>query len=106
VTKTCSSCKGQKLAEEFNQNSTSNDGLQPFCRSCQKEHAQRNYRYNKDDLILQVLSWQFDNIEKVRAYKRKYKEYEKSNRKTRNGGAIPTRGRPKKAKENREGQEA
>jgi hypothetical protein len=54
--------------------------LQSECKACHREGTQRDYRYNKEDVIMRVLEWQIDNAEKVRAYKRKYKEYEKKQR--------------------------
>lgn len=96
--KKCGSCKAIKDAEDFRKNRSLPDGLQIYCKECQRESNLRDYRNNKEELILQILSWQFDNFEKVRAYKRKYKQYEKEQRKIKNGGCSRI-GRPPKRKE-------
>lgn len=39
-TKVCSKCGQEKSVEEFYAHSTAKDGLQPYCKYCQKEVAQ------------------------------------------------------------------
>lgn len=39
-TKICSKCGQEKSIEEFYAHSTAKDGLQPYCKECQKKAAQ------------------------------------------------------------------
>ena len=66
--KTCSKCKQEKSVEEFNRYSRSRDGLQPRCRSCQKDYHQTNreerlerqkihYQANRDEIIARNIEY-------------------------------------------------
>jgi hypothetical protein len=46
--KSCSLCKLDKPTEEYNKNLSKKDGLQTFCRSCNKEKARVYYRLNQE----------------------------------------------------------
>lgn len=42
MSKICSRCKTEKDESEFNRSSKSKSGRHTYCRTCQKEHYQRN----------------------------------------------------------------
>lgn len=53
--KVCSICKQEKLLSEFNKNKTRSDGLQTFCRDCNKEKSKDYYKLNKEYHKEQIL---------------------------------------------------
>ena len=57
ATKTCSRCKNQKSASEFNKGGGA-DGLQGYCRDCMREYRKRNVEEDKDENALYVLSYE------------------------------------------------
>jgi len=48
-TKCCGRCKEEKPLSEFNKNKSKPDGLQNYCRTCQREYEKAHY--NKKDGI-------------------------------------------------------
>ena len=55
ILKVCSICKQEKLLSEFNKNKTRSDGLQTFCRDCNKEKSKKYYKLNKEYHKEQIL---------------------------------------------------
>lgn len=53
--KTCSICKHEKSLDEFNKNKSKSDGLQTFCRGCNKERSKVYYSLNKEYHKEQIL---------------------------------------------------
>lgn len=49
--KYCSRCSKEKDLSLFNKKSTSNDGLQPFCKDCNKAYHKEHYKLNKTNYI-------------------------------------------------------
>jgi hypothetical protein len=47
--KICSKCKIDKELEEFNRNSTKQDGSQTICRDCSNKKSAQHYAVNKQD---------------------------------------------------------
>ncbi len=45
--KQCGKCKKQKDESEFNKNSNSKDGMQYWCKKCEREYKRRHYRKNR-----------------------------------------------------------
>ena len=43
TTKFCSRCEKTKPLTDFNRNKTSRDGVQTYCRECQRTHDKENY---------------------------------------------------------------
>jgi hypothetical protein len=71
--KQCLCCKQVKLTSEFSKNVRRNDGFSAYCKPCNALKDKRYYEKNKDARIAYIKSWGVDNVEKTRAYKRKYK---------------------------------
>ena len=69
-TKVCSSCKEVLSVENFNKYKTSSDGLNAWCRDCNKEYA-KLYREKNKEAIKQVRE---DNKEKLLKYAKKYRK--------------------------------
>jgi hypothetical protein len=57
-TKTCSSCKEQKLTTQFSKYKSSKDGLQPHCKECQNARTRpitnKLLKADKDGLIYTI----------------------------------------------------
>lgn len=79
--KTCSKCLQAKTDSAFNKWGRSKDGLQPWCRDCQKADAKtpasrarhaRYYQANRARLDLQNKDWAKRNPEKRKAISRKH----------------------------------
>ena len=51
--KRCACCHKYKESHEFNTSKTSSDGLQSYCKSCQRlyriKHPNKEYKQNKKD---------------------------------------------------------
>lgn len=62
--KTCSKCKRTKVAGEFNKNSSRKDGLQTFCRPCEKQRKSEYYAKHKQRFV-----------DYARAYKARKREW-------------------------------
>jgi hypothetical protein len=77
MNKQCEDCKGSKNVKEFYESSLTWDGYEHVCKVCKKDRVAAVYRATKEDRILQILEWQVENEDKVKAYKRKYKQKEK-----------------------------
>jgi hypothetical protein len=86
-TKTCLKCDMSKNICEFNKDKNRNDGLQPICRTCNKEYklnyysknkknilnkSKKYYTENKPQIIKRVKIWSDNNQDKVKDYKRNY----------------------------------
>jgi len=72
-TKQCLCCKTTKLKSEISKHSQKKDGLYTYCKTCKAVQDKLSYQKNKDSRISYSKSWSLENIEKARAYKRKYK---------------------------------
>jgi len=51
-TKRCPKCKNTKLRSEFNKNRSNKNGLQDYCKSCQKILSS-NYQTTKGEIVLE-----------------------------------------------------
>lgn len=49
--KTCSKCKSSKSLSSFNKNKGRKDGLQSYCRDCEKKRKKDYYSKNKDKFL-------------------------------------------------------
>lgn len=82
--KTCTKCKQEKQLIEFNKNKRQNDGLQTYCKICQKEYIKQN----KLQLEVYYRDWFSENKQKRNEYNKlyrkknlqKYKNYDKQYR--------------------------
>lgn len=80
MTKTCKDCGNIKDVSDYYLSNSTWDGYRDVCKVCDKDISARVYRSTKDERIMKILEWQIDNAEKVKAYKRKYKQKEKHER--------------------------
>lgn len=62
--KKCSTCKEEKPLAEFNKNKTRIDGLQTFCRVCNKKRAKRYYREHHDEHLKTIYKAKRKKLEK------------------------------------------
>jgi hypothetical protein len=53
-TKTCSSCKEQKLTTQFSKYKSAKDGLQPHCKQCQSKRTRILTDADKDGVIYTI----------------------------------------------------
>lgn len=81
-TKTCSTCKEEKLVEGFCISRRAKDGYKSQCKVCEKVYREvnkhvvraRNKRYydaNREQEIVRARTWQLTNPEKVKAYRQR-----------------------------------
>jgi len=70
--KQCSQCKCSDLSN-FNKSSKSKDGLQPFCRDCNRKAHQRWYEENKDYSKKKARAYDKIYYERVDAFLTEYK---------------------------------
>lgn len=62
--KKCSRCGGYKAAQEYNKFHRSKDGLQPYCRDCQKSHYRENSDRHKRN-VRRVLKQRKDHLRDI-----------------------------------------
>jgi len=82
VVKTCSKCKQNKAAEDFNKG-------RPECKECQKEYKKAYYEQNREKIKERKKAYRKQNSEKIKEQKKAYyeqnaeklKEYQKAYRK-------------------------
>jgi hypothetical protein len=70
--KECRKCLEIKSQEYFGTDNRSKDGKKRFCKSCISEMNKLNFLAKRESKLEQILSWQKDNKEKVKEYKRAY----------------------------------
>jgi len=86
--KTCSSCKIEKIFEDFHRNKTRKDGFCNVCKECTKLRAKSHYENNKEHLSKlrqkyylanqkkmrkQATVWRKQNVDKFRGYSAQYR---------------------------------
>lgn len=70
--KECRKCFELKEWSEFGTDKRSKDGKKRFCKECISVLNRNNFLAKREDKVLQIRSWQKENVEKVREYKRSY----------------------------------
>ena len=71
--KLCRKCNGIKALKEFHKrNKGSADGRQAHCKVCKKEYDKKHFQENKEHIQKVKRKYRDNNIEKHRAYWRKY----------------------------------
>lgn len=66
--KTCSRCKQEKPSEQFRPYSRNADGLNSYCKACQRDYARAHYAANRERYVEKHRAWAKANRER-RAYK-------------------------------------
>lgn len=75
-TKTCNNCHSEKPLSEFNSKKNSKDGLQPWCRECNKQRSRQYYADNRESHKKTILKRKHENYRKIRD---RILEFKKSN---------------------------
>ena len=73
VSKTCTTCLKEKPLTDFRRQSKNKDGLKYTCKECDDKRARMRYKTKKTKILSQVKEWQSKNPERVKFYKRKYR---------------------------------
>jgi hypothetical protein len=55
--KVCFSCKTSKTLDQFNKKRSTKDGLQPWCRECNRLRSRRYYQEKKEVHLPVVYAW-------------------------------------------------
>ncbi len=76
IEKRCSKCGEPKDLSLFNECAKSKDGLNSYCKACQKIANHARYNKNKNQITEDVKKWQNKNPQKVESYKKDF--YEKN----------------------------
>jgi hypothetical protein len=87
--KVCNNCNLEKYVNDFSKDKNRKDGLQPLCKSCNKEYktkyyltneknilnkSKRYYNNNRDVILKRVKVWSENNRDKTNKYKKDYVE--------------------------------
>lgn len=86
-TKICTTCKLEKLIDEYHKDKKSKDGHHNSCKKCVSEKSKKHYIKNKEQICERVLKYRITNIEKIKIYNQKHynekyiktKEYRRNN---------------------------
>jgi hypothetical protein len=70
--KKCSKCKEIKHTDQFNRNKSRKDGLQCYCRDCEKECGKKWRKGNTEYIKQSNKQWKEDNSDHVKEYNKKY----------------------------------
>lgn len=71
--KLCSKCKAMKPVSEFSKRKRSADGLNYYCKKCQKVMDNTSYRKNKEKRLADGRRWVSNNRERNTAYQAAWK---------------------------------
>ena len=74
MTQQCTKCLQEKELTSFNQQSGTKTGYKYICKQCIKEYNTVRYDKNKRKIKRQVIAWQSNNQDKIRNYKREWKQ--------------------------------
>lgn len=66
--KRCNKCNQQKLLSDFGKCATAKNGLQGYCRECQRAYAKAAYHVDPQCSKAKSRQWQLKNTEKLREY--------------------------------------
>lgn len=82
--KQCSKCKQTKLFSDFGKHSKNKDGLQYYCKTCRKEVCSASFKkiseQTKEKRHKVSQKWKKENLEKVKAYAKEYRQTKKAKR--------------------------
>jgi hypothetical protein len=70
MAKRCTKCRQRKSLDEFRRGRSRKDGLNPWCKACEKEWCMAN----AESLKASHRAWNQANPEKKRAHDRRYRE--------------------------------
>jgi len=69
-TKFCTKCEKCKIISEFNRNKSTNDGLQAYCRSCQRSYSKRWEKTNREYRNEYKIKYNLKEKNKIASYLR------------------------------------
>lgn len=72
--KKCTKCFDVKELSEFRRQKQNKDGYKYICKECDDEVQRQRYQAKKETCIKTVKEWQGKNHDKVKSYKRFYKQ--------------------------------
>lgn len=72
-TKICRRCKQEQPSGNFGVNPKYSDGLQSYCKVCQREYSKQNYKENRDIRLKQTAEYAKTHPEVRRKAVRKYR---------------------------------
>jgi hypothetical protein len=76
--KTCSMCGGEFEIICFNVNKKSKDGLHAWCKVCCRRAEKERYKIVQAEKIKSVREWQAKNLDKIKEYKKNWRDKQKS----------------------------
>ena len=71
--KTCGSCKIEKSFEFFSKNKKTKDGLNGYCKECERKRRVKYYYNNKEKEQQQKIEYYKNNSDKLKSYSKKYR---------------------------------
>jgi flagellar biosynthesis GTPase FlhF len=72
--KFCKRCCFEKSISFFSKKKSSKDGLNPWCKDCNKDYSKKYYIANKESIDEKNNKYYIDNIDKVKDYSKNYKK--------------------------------
>ena len=76
--KICSLCHKEFEITSFNVNNKSKDGLHAWCKVCCRKAEKERYNIIKEDKLRAVREWQLKNLDKVKEYKKNWRDKQQS----------------------------
>ena len=70
ILKTCSKCKERKPHSEFGKHKSMKDGLQNYCKKCQRQYNVQYYKENAE----KKKQYYKENAERIKQHKKKYRK--------------------------------
>jgi len=75
--KICSLCGGEFEFVCFNANRRNKDGLHAWCKVCCRKMERERYKIVKEDKLRAVREWQAKNLDKIKEYKKNWRDKQK-----------------------------
>ncbi len=75
----CGKCDKEKPLEEFRKCNRTRDHLFNWCRTCQDDRNKYLYTKNKQKRLAQIVKWNSEHPDKIKAYKSNWRKNKESN---------------------------
>lgn len=69
----CTKCKKRQARTEFHKNKRGRDGLQPWCKTCQRAASRAYIRCNREKIVDRMRQWRAANPEQNKAFARRHR---------------------------------